>query len=192
MRTVQELLGHNDVKTTMIYTHVLNTGACPVRSPLDQLSGSVRGVPGEVTAGGIGCTPMHSIKLPEASTRPAQLPLPGDNTAKRPCCEGRRDTLQNPQRPVDYIGQATNKFMLLECHRYEQKVILRSGAAEGLLTPRLRFAPRPLRQANVALSLTRRPGREVSGTTVPRLALQLGTSSMNQSPKLTSPRDGRW
>jgi integron integrase len=35
IRTVQELLGHKDVKTTMIYTHVLNRGAKSVRSPLD-------------------------------------------------------------------------------------------------------------------------------------------------------------
>ncbi len=34
IRTVQELLGHNSVKTTMIYTHVLNRGI-GVRSPLD-------------------------------------------------------------------------------------------------------------------------------------------------------------
>ncbi len=37
IRTVQELLGHRDVNTTMIYTHVLNRGGRGVRSPLDTL-----------------------------------------------------------------------------------------------------------------------------------------------------------
>jgi integrase len=37
IRTVQALLGHASVETTMICTHGLSSGRCPVRGPLDQL-----------------------------------------------------------------------------------------------------------------------------------------------------------
>jgi site-specific recombinase XerD len=38
IRTVQELLGHTSVRTTMLYTHVLNRGGMAVLSPLDRIT----------------------------------------------------------------------------------------------------------------------------------------------------------
>jgi site-specific recombinase XerD len=37
IRTVQELLGHRDIRTTMAYLHVMNRGALSVKSPMDRL-----------------------------------------------------------------------------------------------------------------------------------------------------------
>jgi Phage integrase family len=64
IRTVQELLGHSNVQTTMIYTHVLNSGRCPVRSPLDQLGGPAM----------LGCRVPQTIEAGPPTSPDAQKP----------------------------------------------------------------------------------------------------------------------
>lgn len=70
IRTVQTLLGHTDVSTTMIYTHVLKVGGGGVRSPLDALMPAV----------------SHGAGAPWPATTPPHLPPPafGKNTCSPP------------------------------------------------------------------------------------------------------------